>query len=143
MLAACVGILVIPVTLQVISRYTPFIHLTSGPRRWRVSVCMDDHDRGDGRRQEAQHFESMCGRTCRGGAKLRCGSCTLWHPGDGAGVPVGWHRVHAVCLEPNLGAGRLAALAHSRRMAGGSLYMDRVCGEQIVDEARILFGTKR
>jgi len=30
MLAACVGILVIPVTLQVISRYTPSSHLTSG-----------------------------------------------------------------------------------------------------------------
>jgi TRAP-type C4-dicarboxylate transport system permease small subunit len=44
MLAACVGILVIPVTLQVISRYTPFI----------PSYIWTD--RGDGRRQGGAAF---------------------------------------------------------------------------------------
>jgi len=77
MLAACVGILVIPVTLQVISRYTPFIPSyiwTEEMARFLfVWTIMIGAMVGVRRRSI---LKSMCGRTCRGGAKLRCGS---WH----------------------------------------------------------------
>jgi hypothetical protein len=37
LLVVSVGILIIPVTLQIFSRYTALIPPTSGPRRWRAS----------------------------------------------------------------------------------------------------------
>jgi len=89
-------------------------------------------------RQGAQHFEVDVWPTCRA-ERSRGTDVARWHPGDGAGVPVGWHRVHAVCLESNSELPTCRS-AHSRRMARGSLYLDRVRGRTDVDEARICSG---
>ena len=91
LLAACVGILVIPVTLQIISRYTPFIPSyiwTEEMARflfvWTIMIGAMVGVR------EAQHFEvdvwPDLSRRSRGrGAD--CGAAR--HAGAGAGVRVG------------------------------------------------------
>ena len=130
LLAACVGILVIPVTLQIISRYTPFIPSyiwTEEMARflfiWTIMIGAMVGVR------EAQHFEVDVwpDLSRRSEAVVRITGAPR-HPGAGAGVRVGGHRVHAVCLEQDVGAGRPAALADSRRMAGGRFHLDRVRG---------------
>lgn len=84
LLAACVGILVIPVTLQIISRYTPFIPSyiwTEEMARFLfIWTIMIGAMVGIRRRSISR---STCGPTCRGGRRPRCGSsrdsaCLRW-----------------------------------------------------------------
>ncbi len=104
LLAACVGILVIPVTLQIISRYTPFIPSyiwTEEMARfmfvWTIMIGAMVGVR------EAQHFEvdvwPDLSRRAEAAVRIR-GSPR--HPGDGGGVRMGRARIHAVRLEPNV-----------------------------------------
>src|SRR6266568_4785494 len=107
LLAGCIGVLIIPVTLQVVSRYTPFIPSyiwTEEMARflfiWAIMIGAMVGVR------EAQHFE-----------------VDVW---------------------PDLSRRAEAAVRIVARI--GILAMALVivfAGEQIVDEARILFGTKR
>ncbi len=129
LLAVCVGILVIPVTLQIISRYTPFIPSyiwTEEMARFLfVWTIMIGAMVGV---QEAQHFEVDVwpDLSRRSEAAVRI-PCTSRRAGAGAGVRVGRDRIHAVRLEPNVGTGRSAALADPRRLAGGRRDVDRLC----------------
>ena len=84
LLAACVGVLIIPVTLQIISRYTALIPSyiwTEEMARflfiWTIMIGAMVGVR------EAQHFEVDVWPTCRGGPRRRCGSwralaCWRW-----------------------------------------------------------------
>ncbi len=130
LLAACVGILVIPVTLQIISRYTPFIPSyiwTEEMARflfvWTIMIGAMVGVR------EAQHFEvdvwPDLSRRSEAAVRIlaRLGMLAL-----ARGVRVGRARIHAVRLEPDVGTGRSAALADPRRLAGGRRDVDRVCG---------------
>ncbi len=130
LLAACVGILVIPVTLQIISRYTPFIPSyiwTEEMARflfvWTIMIGAMVGIR------EAQHFEvdvwPDLSRRSEAAVRIlaRLGVLALALVFVWAG-----HRIHAVRLEPDVGTGGSAALADPRRLAGGRRDVDRVCG---------------
>ena len=130
LLAACVGIIIIPVTLQVISRYTPFIPSyiwTEEMARflfvWTIMIGAMVGVR------EAQHFEvdvwPDLSRRAEAAVRIaaRLGILALALVFVWAG-----HRVHPLRLEQNLRTGRFAALAHPRRLAGGGLHLDRVRG---------------
>jgi hypothetical protein len=115
LLATCLGILIFPVTLQIVSRYTSLIPSyiwTEEMARflfvWTIMIGAMVGVR------EALHFE-----------------VDVWpdlsrHPGAGAGVRDRRHRIHPLCLEPNVRARRLAAVADPHCLAGGRLHLDRI-----------------
>ena len=130
LLGACVGILVIPVTLQIISRYTPFIPSyiwTEEMARflfvWTIMIGAMVGVR------EAQHFEvdvwPDLSRRSEAAVRIlaRLGILALALVFVWAGI-----EFTRFAWNSNLGTGRPAALADSRRVAGGRLYMDRVRG---------------
>ena len=79
--------------------------------------------------REAQHFEVDVWPDLSRRARPRCGfSARLGILALALVFVMGRHRVHAVCLEPDVGAGRPAALADPRRLAGGRRHLDRVRG---------------
>ena len=127
LLAACVGVLVIPVTLQIISRYTPFIPSYIGTEEmarfmfvWTIMIGAMVGVR------EAQHFEvdvwPDLSRRAEAAVRIlvRLGILALALVFVWAG-----HRIHALCLEQDIGVGRSAALGDPRRLAGGRRDMDR------------------
>ena len=129
LLAACVGILVIPVTLQIISRYTPFIPSyiwTEEMARflfvWTIMIGAMVGIR------ESQHFEvdvwPDLSRRSEAMVRIlaRIGVLAMARR-----VCLGRDRIHAVCLEPYVGTGGSAALADPCRLAGGRGDVDRVC----------------
>ena len=131
LLAACVGILVIPVTLQIISRYTPFIPSyiwTEEMARflfvWTIMIGAMVGVQGGAAFRSRRLARPVAARL-----RPRCGFCARLGVLAMALVFV-WagHRIHAVRLEPDVGTGRSAALADPCRLAGGRRDMDRVCG---------------
>ena len=129
MLAACVGIIVIPVTLQVISRYTPFIPSyiwTEEMARflfvWTIMIGAMVGVR------EAQHFEvdvwPDLSRRAEAGVRIaaRLGILALalvfvWAGLESRGSP-----------GTELPNWPICRFRHSRRLAGSGLYMDRLRG---------------
>ena len=145
LLATCLGVLIIPVTLQVVSRYTPFIPSyiwTEEMARflfvWAIMIGAMVGVR------EAQHFEVDVWPTLsrRSEAALRIvarlGVLAMALVFVWAGIEFtrfAWNRTSELADLP-------LWLIHVAWPVAGFTWIV-FAGEQIVDEARILFGTRR
>ena len=145
LLAACVGILVIPVTLQVVSRYTPFIPSyiwTEEMARflfiWTIMIGAMVGVR------EAQHFEidvwPSLSKRAEAALRIvaRLGILALALVFLWAGTEFtrfAWNRTSELADLP-------LWVIHVAWPAAGLTWIV-FAGEQIVDEARILLGTSR
>src|SRR5215207_2630876 len=134
LLAACVGILVIPVTLQIISRYTPFIPSYV----WTVMIGAMVGVR------EAQHFEvdvwPDLSRRSEAAVRIaaRLGILAMAVVFVWAGLEFtrfAWNRTSELADLP-------LWLIHVAWPVAGVTWI-AFAGEQIVDEIRILVGAKR
>ena len=145
LLAACVGILVIPVTLQIISRYTPFIPSyiwTEEMARFLfVWTIMIGAMVGV---QEAQHFEvdvwPDLSRRSEAAVRIlaRLGILALALVFLWAGIEFtrfAWNRTSELADLP-------LWLIHVAWPVAGFTWI-AFAGEQILDEARVLFGATR
>ena len=120
LLAFSIAILVIPVSLQIFSRYTALIPSyiwTEEMARflfiWTIMIGAMIGVR------ESTHFEvDVWPRLAPRGEALVRLMGRLGVLDRRAGVRVGRHRLHAVRLAPHLGAGRAAVVAHLRGLAG-------------------------
>ena len=130
LLASCLAILIIPVTLQIISRYTALIPSyiwTEEMARflfiWTIMIGAMVGVR------EAAHFEVDVwpNLSRRGEAAVRIAARPR-HPRAGAGIRDRRPRVHALCLEPDLRTRRPPPVDDPCRLAGGRLHLDRVRG---------------
>ena len=130
LLAACLAILIFPVTLQIVSRYTALIPSyiwTEEMARflfvWTIMIGAMVGVR------EAQHFEvdvwPDLSRRAEAAVRIvaRLGILALALVFVMAG-----HRVHPLCVAPDVGAGGIAAVADPCRLAGGGVHLDRVRG---------------
>ena len=142
LLAACVGIFVIPVTLQIISRYTPLIPLLYLDRGdGALPVRLDHHDRRHGRRARGAAFRGR--RLARPvAAKRSCGA----DPGAARHLALALVFVWAGLEFTRFAWNRTSELAdlplwliHVAWPVAGFTWIV-FAGEQIVDEARILLG---
>jgi len=131
LLGACVGILVIPVTLQIISRYTPFI-----PSYIMIGAMVGV--------REAQHFEvdvwPDLSRRSEAAVRIlaRLGILALALVFVWAGIEFtrfAWNRTSELADLP-------LWVIHVAWPVAGFTWI-AFAGEQIVDEARILFGVAR
>ncbi len=129
LVAITVGLLVIPVSLQIFSRYTELIPSyiwTEEMARFMfiwtimigamIGVRESTHFEVDlsGRRSAAASRRS---RGCWGGSASSRLRCVFVYGG---------HRVHAICLEAHVRARGPAAVVHPRRMAGHRRVVDRL-----------------
>ena len=134
LLAMSVAILIIPVTLQIISRYTaliPVLHLDRGDGA--LPVHLDGADRRHGGRARKQPLRGRCLAdpvAARRGGRAHHGAAR--HPGARPGVRVGGHGIHALRLVPHLRAGRPAALDDPHRLAGRRRHLDRLPGRAVL-----------
>ena len=127
-LAMSVAILVIPVTLQMMSRYTDLIpaYIWTEEMARFLFIWMIMIGAMIGVRESA-HFEVDVWPTLprRGEAAVRI-LARLGILAMSLGLRGRRHRVHALRLVPNVRAGRPAALADPHRLAGRRRHLDRL-----------------
>ena len=142
MLVLSVGILVIPVSLQIFSRYTALIPSyiwTEEMARflfvWTIMIGAMIGVR------ESTHFEvdvwPRLGARAEAAVRLVARTGVLV-----AALVFVWagDRVHAVCLEPDVGAGRAAPVAHPRGLARDRPYLARFSRRANGSDIAILTG---
>jgi len=142
LVAFSILVLLVPVSLQIFSRYTrlvPTYIWTEEMARflfiWTIMIGAMIGVR------ESAHFDCDVWPQV---SRLGCPWSAVrphWRTPYRFGVHLGGRRVHEVRLEPQLGARRPTALADPHRLAPGRRFLDHLpLGEQMFDDIKIVAG---